>query len=102
MGPRRKLQMAIKEMKEQLKVNESTGSSMGRSHDITPTPQKTVEKDLQIQVMQLKSTNQQVWNTLCLYTCNLNVIVHLLIFCCLAFMVNILFKLYAMSFRPAF
>ncbi|XP_003389398.2 PREDICTED: ankyrin repeat and SAM domain-containing protein 3-like isoform X2 [Amphimedon queenslandica] len=60
MGPRRKLQMAIKEMKEQLKVNESAGSSMGRSHDITPTPQRSAEKDLQIQVMQLKSTNQQL------------------------------------------
>ena len=71
MGPRRKLQMAIKEMKEQLKVNESTGSSMGRSHDITPTPQRSVEKDLQIQVMQLKSANQQVCN-ICLHVTSVN------------------------------
>lgn len=60
MGPRRKLQMAIKEMKEHLKVNESAGSSMGRSQDITPTPQHSIEKDLQMQIMQLKATNQQV------------------------------------------
>ena len=52
--------MAIKEMKEHLKVNESAGSSMGRSQDITPTPQHSIEKDLQMQIMQLKATNQQV------------------------------------------
>lgn len=52
--------MAIKEMKEHLKVNESAGNSMGRSQDITPTPQHSIEKDLQMQIMQLKATNQQV------------------------------------------
>lgn len=62
MGPRRKLQIAIKQMKEQLEANQSYGASnhMGRSQDITPTPQQSVEKELQIQLSQLKFAYQQV------------------------------------------
>lgn len=53
--------MAIKEMKEQINADQSNGRSLA----ITPTPQHNIEKELQVQMSQLKAAYQQVLTCTC-------------------------------------
>lgn len=58
MGPRRKLQVAIKQMKEQMEIQRS--GDMSRSQDITPTPERNIENEYKNQISQLRAAYQQV------------------------------------------
>ena len=58
LGPRRKLQMAIKELKEHI-TNEENEGAMSRN-DVTPTPQQNLEVEMKIQLTQMKAAYQQV------------------------------------------
>ena len=55
--------MAIKQMREQIEMEKS--GDMGRSQDITPTPERNMEKELKIQISQLKAAYQQVEYSCC-------------------------------------
>ena len=59
MGPRRKLELAVKQVKEEIQQQSSSDSF--RQGDTTPTPGKELEKsDLKVQVMRLQSALNQV------------------------------------------
>lgn len=58
MGPRRKLELAVKQLKEQTQ-NESSSDSF-RQGDTTPTPSRDNEKEMKVQLMRLQSALTQV------------------------------------------
>ena len=69
MGPRRRLEIAVKQIKEEMQQELSSGSVP--REDTTPTPFKENEKELKVQVMRLQSQLTQVSPLLCcMSTCN--------------------------------
>lgn len=58
MGPRRRLEMAVKQIKEEGQHEASNDSF--RQGDTTPTPSRDNEKELKVQVMRLQSALSQV------------------------------------------
>ena len=70
MGPRRRLEIAVKQVKEEMQQELSSGSVP--REDTTPTPFKESEKELKVQVMRLQSQLTQVNSLLCcISTCNI-------------------------------
>ncbi len=56
MGPRRRLELAVKQVREEIQHQSSSYSQS----DSAPTPGKEIEKDLKVQVMRLQSALTQV------------------------------------------
>ena len=63
MGPRRRLEIAVKQVKEEKQQELSSGSVP--HEDTTPTPFKENEKELKVRVMRLQSQLTQVISLLC-------------------------------------
>ena len=62
MGPRRRLELAVKQVKEENEQQPSSNSF--RQTDSTPTPgSKEIETDLKVQVARLQSALTQVYMT---------------------------------------